>query len=431
MLAALGAAEVITLTDEFPVPLGYTVELPDDYDPDRSYPLIVAIHGFGDRMAAYLGTAGRLCPSGAIGLYPESPYPMPSEEEGPLGFTWEIWADTTEWYGGTMTRDASIRWIVHVIEKTIADYPVAPDQVFLFGFSQGGMLTYQVGLRRPDLFAGLLPAGGWLGLDSAQALPAGALTTPVRILHGEYDDVCKFESALRADSTLSARGVPVELMRYPVKHILPRELFEDAHDFIRTVKNPVVDASLDDRLFPEEPMPPEERAELMLDVLSLDASTADIAERLVQLYRTDPDILVKRQAVYLLGARRCTDAEAVLAGILSDASGPQELRQAAYSALIKLSTESAWQTVEETELEVAVRDVVPGSQADSVGIRKGDAFLSYDGKAVSRPEDILAAKQEVAEGREQVVIVVRRGTEEMEFAIKPGSIGIWTEQRPR
>jgi len=430
-VAAFGSAEIVTRIEQFPVPLGYTVELPEGFDSTRTYPLIVAIHGFGDRMSAYVGTAARLCPEGAIGLYPESPYPMPSEEKGPLGFTWEIWADTTEWYGGTLTRDASISWIVHIVEQTVADYPVDPDKVFLFGFSQGGMLTFQVGLLRPDLFAGLLPAGGWLPLDSAQALPPEALTTPVRILHGAYDDVCEFESALKAFDTLSARGVPVELMRYPAKHTLPRELFEDARDFVWKTPRPVVDASLDNLLFPEKPLRPEEQAEQMLDLLSIDAPSADITDRLIRLYETDPDIVVKQRVIYLLGARRCAGAEEFLTGVLRETDGAPGLRQAAYSALIKLGTESAWNTVEQTEMEVAVREVVPGSQADSVGIRAGDALLSYDGKAVAATEDIVAAKNEVAEGQERVTVVVRRGTEELEFKIEPGSIGIWTEQRPK
>ena len=184
-------------------------------------------------------------------------------------------------------------------------------------------------------------------------------------------------------------------------------------------------------IFPEEPAPVTEQVENMLAVLSLDSPPDRIADRLVSLYKTATADEIRERAIYLLGARRCAGAEEFLTGVLREADGAPGLRQAAYSALIKLGTESAWKTVEQTEMEVAVREVVPGSQADSVGIRAGDALLSYDGKAIASTEDIVAAKNEVAENQEQVVIVARRGAEQMEFTIKPGSIGIWTEQRPK
>jgi phospholipase/carboxylesterase len=431
VLAMLGSAEVITRTERFPVPLGYTVELPDGFDSTRTYPLIIAIHGLGDRMSAYVGTASRLCPEGAIGLYPESPYPMPSEEQGPLGFTWEIWADTTEWYGGTLTRDVSINWIVHVIEKTIAEFPVDPDKVFLFGFSQGGMLTYQVGLQRPELFAGLLPAGGWLPLDSGQALPPEALTTPVRILHGVHDDVCEFSAAQKAFDTLAARGLPVELLRYPAKHTLPKELVEDARDFVWKTSHPDADGSLDNILFPEEPVPASDQVERMLAVLSVDAPPEQVSGRLLKLYDAATDTGILEQVVYLLGARRCTEAEEFLTRVLRDTSGTPALRQAAYSALVKLGTGSAWKAVEQTGMEVAVREVVPGSQADSTGIKAGDVLLSYDGRKLGAVDDLRAAIAEIDKQKTEVVLVVRREGEEISFTLEPGRIGVWLLERPK
>jgi phospholipase/carboxylesterase len=430
-LAMLGFAEVMTRTEQFPVPLGYTVELPDGFDSTRTYPLIVAIHGLGDRMSAYVGTAARLCPEGAIGLYPESPYPMPSEEKGPLGFTWEIWADTTEWYGGTLTRETSTRWIVHVIEKTIADFPVDPGKVFLFGFSQGGMLTYQVGLRHPELFAGLLPAGGWLPLDSAQALPPRALTTPVLILHGVYDDVCEFASAQKAFDTLAARGVPVELLRYPVKHTLPKELVDDARDFVWKTTNPDAGGSLDNILFPEDPAPASDQVKNMLAVLSVDSPPEQVCDRLLELYDAATGTGIQDQAIYLLGARRCAEAEEFLTRVLRDTSGTPGLRQAAYSALVKLGTESAWETIEQTGMEVVVREVVPGSQADSVGIKAGDVLLSYDGRKLGAVDELRIAIAEIDKEETEVVLVVRRENKELTFTLAPGRIGVWLLERPK
>jgi predicted esterase len=433
MSVGLAAGEVVNLTSETTVPTGYIVELPEGYDSTRSYPLIVAIHGFGDRMAAYVGTNDRLCPEGAIGLYPESPYPMPSDEPGPLGFTWEIWTDSTHWLAGHATSEASIGWILRSIELVKERYPVDPDKVFLFGFSQGGWLTFQVGLREPQLFAGLLPAGGWLSWDSAQVLAPAALETPVRILHGVNDDMCEFKGAQLAFDTLSGRGVPVELMRYPAKHELTRELLEDARDFVWRVLHEEERLSLTGVLYPEDAPSPGERLRQLDFVLVAAEPTEEIEKGLLALYETEP-VEVKEKLIYLLGARRCSGAEELLRQALQgapDARSEPRLRQAAYSALIKLGTESAWQTVRETELEVAVRGVVPGSQAAEVGLKPGDAILTYDGRPIGAPGDISAAKAAVEEGQEEVEMAIRRNGEEIKLTLKPGSIGIWTEQRPR
>ena len=433
LLSALAAGQVLTRTAETEVPVGYIVELPAGYDSARTYPLVVAIHGFGDRMEAYIGTNSRLCPEGAIGLYPESPYPMLSEKEGPPGFTWEVWTDSTHWLQGEATAEASIRWILDAIHRVKQEYKVDPAGVFLFGFSQGGFLTFEVGLRDPELFAGLLPAGGWLPWDSAGALNREALRTPIRILHGVNDDVCEFDAAQKAYDTLKSRGAPVELMRYPAKHQLTRELFEDARDFVWCVLHEHDRQPLSGLLLTEEVLTEEERLDRLQYVLCATESNDEVANILLGQYEQAP-LSVKVKTIYLLGARRCVSAEEFLRDVLWSADGipsVPELRRAAFSALVKMATEYAWEIVEKTEMEVAVRDVVPGGQAESVGLRPGDIILSYDGKTIGSPEDIRAAKSEVAEDQEEVVVVVRRGTEELGLIMKPGSVGIWTEEQPK
>jgi hypothetical protein len=57
---ALSPAAVLVESAPYTTGLGYTVELPDNCDSTHTYPLIVAIHGYGDRMSAYVGTASRL-----------------------------------------------------------------------------------------------------------------------------------------------------------------------------------------------------------------------------------------------------------------------------------------------------------------------------------------------------------------------------------
>ena len=54
------SAEVVVKTAETAVPVGYIVELPEGYDSTLSYPMIVAIHGYGDRMESYVSSNRQL-----------------------------------------------------------------------------------------------------------------------------------------------------------------------------------------------------------------------------------------------------------------------------------------------------------------------------------------------------------------------------------
>ncbi|MFO7675208.1 MAG: PDZ domain-containing protein [bacterium] len=437
-LAGAGAAEVVVHKAPATVPGAYTVELPADYDSARSYPLVVALHGMGDRMEAYLGTNDRLCPEGAIGLYPESPYPLPLGEDEPVRWTWWHWPDSGSWLDRDATVRASVDWVIATIRRVSADYPVNPGKVFLFGFSQGGFLTYAVGLAEPALFAGLLPAGGWLEPAWSGDRAQDRSRPPVRILHGAEDPVCDPAGAERALDSLRARGITAELLRYPARHELTRELFEDARDFIwcRLHEDEALPlAAAVARGTPDVPEPARTArfVERLQHVLYSREPAAKVERALVRLYEGE-SLSVRQKVLYLLGARRCTGAVAFLHEVLAGTPGvptPAALRRAAFSALVKLGTPRAWAIVAATEMEVAVRDVVPGSQAAEAGLRPGDVIVSYDGKSIARTPDISVAKSAVAEGQQEVELVIRRAGSEFRLVFKPGSVGVWTEEQPR
>ncbi len=420
--------QVLVKTSEFPIALGYIVELPSDYDSTKTYPLVVGIHGFGDRMSSYVGTAQTLVPDGAIGLYPESAYPLPPMEEGEnFGWTWWFWSDTTEprFVSNDVTLDQTVRWIAEAIRKVEKDYPVDPSKVFLFGFSQGGFLTYKVGLTYPELFRGLLPAGGWIDADSLHplTLPEAALKLPVRILHGAYDNVVEYTSAQAAYDTLKERELRVELMSYPVKHQLTNEEFEDARDFCYRELNPDTTALIN-LLWPEEALTPDDHAALLHKTLCSSAPLVDIEAGLLKLYEEDTNEVVRKEIIYLLGARRCTGAELALTLILADKTRPQPLRQSSYSALIKLATESSWKTVDATSKQLVITDVIPGGQGEAVGLQARDVVLSYNNRKITTNMELRDALNSVKPETKSVIMLIEREGKRMKIKLAPGRIGI-------
>jgi phospholipase/carboxylesterase len=401
LVAWLGLCPAVILVESAPytTDLGYTVELPDSYDSTRAYPLIVALHGFGDYMGAYVGTATQLCPEGAIGLYPESPFPF--ENEGKIGWTWWLWADSASGLSQQSTKEQSINWILSCINRVKTKYRVDTNAVFLCGFSQGGMLTYEIGVRYPKLFRGLLPAGGLLDFkfDSLHQFDTACRHLPLRALHGPYDSVVDFSADQASVDTLKSRGVPAELLRYPAKHEITQEMTEDARVFVRSLVSP------DPR--PLQPIPSDLAAAYLTDT-SLDARTGFI---------------------YQLGSRRIDGGESLLTAVMKDRSAPSKLRQTAYSALIKLATPTAWQTVKAAQKVVCANRLVPDGNGEKAGLKPDDVIVSYNRRAVKKTSDLRDATAAVKPGAKDVAMVIEREGKRLTLRLPPGRIGVYLSER--
>lgn len=411
---AASPAAVLVESAPYTTQLGYTVELPDNYDSARTYPLIVAIHGYGDRMSAYVGTASQFCPEGAIGLYPESPFPF--ENEGSIGWTWWLWADSASGLSQQSTKEQSINWILACIDKVKAEYPVDTTAVFLYGFSQGGMLTYEIGVRYPSRFRGLIPAGGLLdfGFDSLHQFDTACRRLRLRALHGAYDSVIQFSADQASNETLRNRGMPAELLRYPAKHEITFEMTEDARDFVQSLL-PRVTASRDSHHSDAQRLrlPP---------ALPVDPASA---------YMADTSLEARNKLIYLLGSQRATGAESLLTAVLKDRAAPTRLRQTAYSALVKLATATAWQTVKATPRVVCADRLVPGGNGEKNGLKPDDVIVSYNRRTVKKTADLRDAVSAVKPGTKEVALVVERDGKRLTLRLPPGRIGVYLSERVR
>jgi phospholipase/carboxylesterase len=382
----VGAASVLVESAPYTTDLGYTVELPDNYDTTKTYPLIVAIHGYGDNMGAYIGTNSQLRPEGAIGLYPESPFPF--ENEGKIGWTWWLWADSASGMSQQSTKEQSINWILSCIDRVEKRYQVDTTAVFLFGFSQGGMLTYEIGVRYPKLFRGLIPAGGLLDykFDSLHQFDTLCRHLPLRALHGAYDSMVDFNADKASNDTLRNRGMPAELLRYPAKHELTKEMMEDARDFIASFL-PTRDTTVQWLRGYHSQLSDSSLHALSTVYLgeSIDVSGPG------DLYRSDTSIAAHESLLYLLGSRRATGSESLLTAVMKDRSAPTKLRQTAYSALIKLATPTAWQAVKTAQKVVCADRLVPDGNGEKAGLKPDDVILSYNGRKVVKTNDLRDA----------------------------------------
>ena len=116
------------------------------------------------------------------------------------------------WYRKGPTQEADIaasRKVVDlVVESAIKRFDADPAAIFIGGFSQGGVMTYEVALHEPGRFRGAVVLSGLLFPSALAGDPPGA-SPPFFVAHGTQDKVIAFSTAATARDTLEKRGVAV------------------------------------------------------------------------------------------------------------------------------------------------------------------------------------------------------------------------------
>lgn len=174
--------------------LRYLVHLPDDYDadPDRRWPLVLFLHGAGERgfdldLAATHGPP-RLADDGQ-----EFPFILVTPQCG----------ESSQWVTELSTLSV-------LLDDVVAAHRVDPDRVSVTGLSMGGFGTWSLAVRYPDRFAALAPICGGLWMQSA----APIRDLPVWAFHGDADDVVPFSATEEIVTELRSLDADVEFTRY-------------------------------------------------------------------------------------------------------------------------------------------------------------------------------------------------------------------------
>ena len=106
---------------------------------------------------------------------------------------------------------------------------VAARCIVLAGFSQGGAVALQTGLRHPERLAGILALSSYLPLPDTLAQEASEANRdlPIFMSHGTQDPVIPLSWAARSRDHLVALGYAVEWREYPMPHSVCAEEIED------------------------------------------------------------------------------------------------------------------------------------------------------------------------------------------------------------
>lgn len=192
----------------------YQVYVPADYSPNVAWPVILFLHGAGERGSdgllqtnVGLATAIRNTPSRvpAIVVFPQVPV-------------------DSQWVG------APGEAAMVALRQTMSEYRTDAERVYLTGLSMGGHGTWYLAYRNPNVFAAVVPICGWVPdfaqfkgsvpvvpADSGAPLPALARQlkrVPIWIFHGEMDPVVAVSGSRDPNVALKDAGANVKYTEY-------------------------------------------------------------------------------------------------------------------------------------------------------------------------------------------------------------------------
>lgn len=132
---------------------GYTIYIPPNYDPTRSYPLMVMLHGGSSNGNLFLGVA-----LGNNMSWLEYDQHLWDEFTPQWSPDWIVVAP--DGYGQVLWRWMGEQDVLDVLADVEANYNVDRDRVVLCGLSNGGIGAHNIGMRHAHLFSAVIAMAG-------------------------------------------------------------------------------------------------------------------------------------------------------------------------------------------------------------------------------------------------------------------------------
>ncbi len=193
---------------------GFSLYVPEYYTPDRTWPLVMALHGGSGNGRGFLWSWLRDARShAAIVVAPTA-----------TGNTWALMGDDTD------TPN-----LARILDAVRGRWNVDATRLLLTGMSDGGTFCYVTGLESASPFTHLAPVAATFHPLMAEMADAERLRgLPVYLVHGRLDWMFPVQVARQTRDALSAAGADVTYREIDdLSHCYPREINAVMLDWLR------------------------------------------------------------------------------------------------------------------------------------------------------------------------------------------------------
>ncbi|MBI9015835.1 MAG: prolyl oligopeptidase family serine peptidase [Phycisphaerae bacterium] len=172
---------------------GYLLYIPENYHADKPMPLIVFLHGAGER---------------GDNLEKLKVHGLPKIVKDKKDFPFVVVSPQTPERTWTVNFIDDLNAIV---DEVIDNYDIDTDRIYLTGLSMGGFGTWAWAAQNPERFAAIAPICG--GSTSAEI--AKNITVPIWAFHGQKDSVVPVKKTIELVAVAKKHNSDVKMTIYP------------------------------------------------------------------------------------------------------------------------------------------------------------------------------------------------------------------------
>ena len=203
--------------------LKYLAQLPADKQPHA--PVIILLHGYGSDEKD-LFELRNFFPKNYIVIAARAPYKLTNG-----GYQWYEMTDLKGVHDGNPAQLAASRKVIEkFIQQVVKKYDADPKSVYLSGFSQGAIMSYQVGLTAPAMLRGIGVLSGTIYPSLKPLIKKTAALKQLKIFisHGNVDERISFADGKAASDYITHLGLTPEFHRYAgMGHTISKDVLFD------------------------------------------------------------------------------------------------------------------------------------------------------------------------------------------------------------
>lgn len=174
--------------------LQYLLYIPKEYDANKKIPLVLFLHGAGER-GDDINLVKKWGPPQLVENGKDFPFILVSPQ-CPAGMWW----------------DFKLEDLYELIQEIKKNYTIDENRVYLTGLSMGGYGSWELAISYPDEFAAVIPlCGGVLRKRFLWRIK----DIPIWAFHGGKDDVVLPNETTEAVEILKNQGSDIKLTLYP------------------------------------------------------------------------------------------------------------------------------------------------------------------------------------------------------------------------
>lgn len=198
--------------------LNYRILFPENFSEEEKYPVVLVLHGAGERGD---DNESQLVHGSDLFLDSENRKDYPAIVIFPQTPKEDYWAkvevkrDTMPYqfdFKNTEAPTKSLDLVMKMMDSVVAQDFVNKDKVYVGGLSMGGMGTYEIIYKKPEMFAAAFAICGGANPEIAKDYPKGF---NIWIFHGEKDDLVPPRLSKAMARSINHHGGNAKVSLYP------------------------------------------------------------------------------------------------------------------------------------------------------------------------------------------------------------------------